>query len=637
MKILLLHSDFIEWEPKKKAIKSAEEIEKKVSNVKDVLAVFSSVEKTDEGHEKTVIEKTVKEILSVMREVKAKNVVIYPYVHLSTNPSNPATALKVLKGVEDSIKRQKVSVYRAPFGYYKRFQIAVKGHPLSELSREITPEGERSPAPAGKKEEVSEAVRKEETLKSEWYIMDVKGSIHRLRIENGAIKGFNFSKHPNLEKFAMYEMAKSRKVDKQPPHVSLMKRLELVDYESGSDPGNFRFLPKGRLVKSLLEDFVTMKTTEYGAMEVETPIMYDYEHPALKDYLNRFPARQYTIETPNKKVFLRFSACFGQFLAMHDANISYRNLPLRLYELTRYSFRVEQRGELAGLRRLRSFTMPDCHAFCRDMEESKKELLVRLDLTKGILDGIGVPLKTDAEGAIRVIRDFYEGNREFVKSVVKKIGKPVLLEMWSKQFFYFVFKYDLNFVDCLNKAAALSTDQIDVENAKRYGITYMDRDNRNKHPIILHLSPSGAIERVMYALLEKAHMESERKKNPVLPMWLSPIQVRLIPVSDRFIKQVGKIADELSKEKVRVDLDDRTESVQKRIRDSELEWVPFTVVVGEREIKSGKLAVRYRETGKVHILSKSALVKAVRKETEGMPYKPLPLPRLVSKRPTFFG
>ncbi len=630
MKILLLHSDFIEWEPKKKAIKQAEEVEKKVSNVKDVLVVFSAVEKTDEGKEKIIIEKTSKEIANVMKEVKAKNVVVYPYVHLSTNPSSPSTALHILKGIERHLKGMKVNVYRAPFGYYKRFQISVKGHPLSELSREITPGSE-------KEGEISEAVRKEETLRSEWYVMDTKGKIHKLRVEKGEVRGFDFSKHRNLEKFALYEMAKSRKVDKQPPHVSLMRKLELVDYEEGSDPGNFRFLPKGRLIKGLLEQYVTRKTIDYGAMEVETPIMYDYEHPALKDYLNRFPARQYTIETPNKKVFLRFSACFGQFLMSKDANISYRNLPLRLYELTRYSFRVEQRGELAGLRRLRSFTMPDCHALCRDTEQAKEELLKRLDLSKEILEGIGVPLKENLEPGLRVVRDFFDKNRDFFRAVVKKMGKPVLLEMWDRQFFYFVFKYDLNFVDCLDKAAALTTDQIDVENAERYGITYMDKDNTYKHPIILHLSPSGAIERVMYALLEKAHKETEKGKNPVLPLWLSPTQVRFIPVSEKFLKQTEKIAEEIAKENIRVDVDDRNESVEKKIRDAEMEWVPFSVVVGERELKGGKLATRFRETGKVKELSKSSLVKMIKERTKGFPHSPLPLPRLLTKRPTFVG
>jgi len=630
MKILLLHSDFIEWEPKEKAISQAEEVEKKVSNVKEVLVVFSAVEKTDEGKEKTIVENATKEIIDVANEVKAKNIVIYPYVHLTKNPSSPSTALAVLKEVENKIKSNGFSVYRAPFGYYKRFTISVKGHPLSELSREITAE-------TGGKEEVSKALEKEKEIRSEWYIMDTNGELHKITIEGNEIKGFDFTNYKNLEKFARYEMMKSRVVDKEPPHIRLMRKLELVDYEEGSDPGNLRFLPKGRLIKSLLEEYVTKKMIEYGAMEVETPLMYDYEHPVLKEYLNRFPARQYTIQTPNKRVFLRFSACFGQFLMAKDANISYRNLPLRMYELTRYSFRVEQRGELAGLRRLRAFTMPDCHAICKDVEQAKEELLLRLELAKEVLSEVGIPPEKDLEAAVRVVKDFYEENKDFIKKFVKKIGKPVLLEMWNKQFFYFVFKYEFNFVDALEKAAALSTDQIDIENAKRYGIMYMDSDNTKKYPVILHLSPSGAIERVMYALLEKAYMEIEKKKNPVFPLWLSPTQVRFIPVSDKFLKHAEKIAKKFADENIRVDVDDRKESVQKKIRDAEVEWVPFSVVIGEREVKSKKLAVRFRETGEVKKLSENGLIKLIKKQTDGKPFKALSLPLFISKRPTFIG
>jgi threonyl-tRNA synthetase len=176
-----------------------------------------------------------------------------------------------------------------------------------------------------------------------------------------------------------------------------------------------------------------------------------------------------------------------------------------------------------------------------------------------------------------------------------------------------------------------------VENAKRYGITYMDSDNTDKTPVILHLSPSGAIERVMYSLLEKAHADSMKGKRPVFPLWLSPTQIRFIPVSDKFAKQTEKIADEFSKEDIRFDVDDRSESVQKKIREAEKEWVPFMVVVGEKEIKERKLSVRFRETAEVKKMSNKTLIEMVKNRTEGKPYKPLPLPKLMSKRPTFIG
>jgi threonyl-tRNA synthetase len=184
-----------------------------------------------------------------------------------------------------------------------------------------------------------------------------------------------------------------------PPHVPLMKKLEIADYELGSDPGNIRWYPKGRLIKSLLEQFVTSKMSEYGAMEVETPVMYDFQHPSLADYLNRFPARQYLLKSEDKELFLRFAACFGQFLMLHDAQFSYKQTPLKLYELTRYSFRREKSGEVVGLRRLRAFSMPDCHAFCTDLEQAKKEFIIRFKLSAQILEGIGLS-KDDYETAI---------------------------------------------------------------------------------------------------------------------------------------------------------------------------------------------------------------------------------------------
>ncbi len=634
MKLLLIHSDFIEYEAKKKALKSAEDIDSKEPvRVEEVLVAFCSVEKKDEKAKKGIISNSVEEILKVYDQVKAKNIVIYPFVHLSHEPSSPAAGLEVVKGIEESLAKKGHKVKRSPFGWYKAFDIKCKGHPLAELSREVSAEGTKE----GEDDEVSEALKKEAELKSQWFIVDTKGVFHKVSMKNGKVSGFDLSKHPKLEKLAMYEMEKSREVKEQPPHIKLMRKLELVDYEEGSDPGHFRYFPKGKMVKSLLEDWVTANMLKYGAMEVETPIMYDFEHPALKDYINRFPARQYSIQTPNKRTFLRFAACFGQFLMTHDSSVSYRNLPLRLYEMTRYSFRVEQRGELAGLRRLRAFTMPDCHAVCKDVPQAKKEMMRRFDVSRDIQNGIGLNVD-DMELSVRILESFNKEHPEHLKDTVKRWGKPALVEMWNKQFFYFIFKQEWNFIDALDKAACLTTDQIDVENASRYGLKYTDTDNTRKEPLILHLSPSGSIERVMYALLEKAHMQQVSGKHPVFPLWLAPTQVRLCPVSDKFMKDVEKVADEFERENIRVDIDDRMESIGKKIRDAETEWVNMIAVIGEKELKSGKIAVRFRkDNGKVSEMTKSGIVKLVKKETEGFPLRPLPVPRLLTKRPVFFG
>ena len=624
MKLLLIHADWMEYRALEKT-KMAEDIgDKAGERLEEVLVVFTSVEAGDYTNLEPVIKKASDEIAGVANSVKAERILVYPYAHLSPNLAKPDEAIPVLDELVKSIAQLGFEVKRAPFGWYKEFNIKCKGHPLSELSKEIHGE---------EKEEVSKALVSEKKAFSKWFVIEPDGTTHEIKIEDGEVKGYDFSKFQNLRKFCFYEMAKARAAEREPPHVSLMQRLELVDYEPASDPGNFRYYPKGRLIKKLLEEFVSAKVRETGGMEVETPIMYDFEHPSLKKYLHRFPARQYTIQTPDKKVFLRFAACFGQFLIMHNAKVSYKHLPMRLYELTRYSFRVEQRGELAGLRRLRSFTMPDCHSFCADVEMAKQELVSRFELSREILSGIGFEIPDDLELALRVTKDFYQEHGDVVRELVRRWGKPALMEMWDERFFYFVFKYEWNFVDALDKASALNTDQIDVENAERYGITYTGEDGKEHYPLILHQSPSGAIERVIYALLEKQFMKSERGEKAEFPLWLSPTQVRFVPVSSQYVDDCVRIAKALG---CRADVDDRDETVGKRIRDAEREWVNIIAVYGDKEKASGKLNLRLR-TGETLEMTSDELKKYIHERIAGYPYIGLTLPLLLSKRPIFRG
>jgi threonyl-tRNA synthetase len=365
--------------------------------------------------------------------------------------------------------------------------------------------------------------------------------------------------------------------------------------------------------------------------------MYDFNHPSLKSYLNRFPARQYVLKSEDKELFLRFAACFGQFLMAHDAQFSYKQMPIKLYELTRYSFRREKSGEVVGLKRLRAFTMPDCHAFCTDIEQAKKEFMIRFNLCIDVLNNIGL-VKDDYEIAMRFTKDFYAEHKDFITELATAFGKPILAEVWNERFFYFALKWDLNFIDNQDKAAALSTDQIDVENAKRYEITFVDEKGEKQYPLILHCSPSGAIERDIYALLEKAYREQMAGKAPMLPLWLSPTQVRLIPISDKFLDKMEELATQISAHCIRVDIDDSASTLQKKIREAEQEWVPYIIVVGDKEIESGMLSVREREfKGQQQNMTTEQLIAKVSEKIAGKPFKPLPLPMYLSKRPQFHG
>jgi len=612
MRVLQLHCDSIEYTPIKKEIKSAEEIEPKKTILEEVVVCFVAVENDDDS---TVGKTAIGEIQESMKKIGCKKLLLYPYAHLSSDLASPNTGLSILKEMESSAID--ISVTRAPFGWTKAFSIKVKGHPLAESSKVFSKDSS--------KEKTSTALESESKIKSYWYIMTLDGKMEE-------IEKFNFSDHKQLEILAKYESAKKRSVDEPPPHVNLMKKLAIADYEPASDSGNMRFYPNGRLIKSLIEQYVTDKIRDYGGVEVETPIMYDSYHPSMKSYFNRFPARQYSIDSEGKHLFLRFAACFGQFLMASDFQLSYKNLPYKLYELTRYSFRREQSGELVGLRRLRAFTMPDCHAFCKDIPQAIDEFRKRFDLSREVLSGLGIE-ENDYEVGIRFTEDFYNKNKELIKQMVTKVGKPVLVEMWKEKFFYFVLKWEFNFIDNLGKASALSTDQIDIENAKRYGITFTDEKNEQQNPIILHNSPSGAVERVIYALLEKFAKQIKEGKRPQFPLWLAPTQVRLIPLKDDFLEFASELANKLTEQNIRVDIDDRNDTIGKRIRDAEKEWISYVLVIGEKEVNTPSLSVRDRTTGDVRQLSTEDFVKEIKDVTSGKPVSKLNSAVMLSQRP----
>ena len=620
MKILLLHSDYIEYEVKGKAIKNPEELKKRNDRMEEALVALIAVERKDEKNLEGAIEAGCEEIEKVAEEIKVDNIMLYPYAHLSSDLARPKQAMDVLRGMEERL-RERYNVKRAPFGWYKAFRISCKGHPLSELSRDVTPKKEKT------------AVEREKEVTSSWYILTPDGKL--IDAED-----FDYTNYPELKKLYDYESKGTRRVTKEPEHIKIMRRLELVDYEESSDSGNFRWYPKGRLIKTLLERYVTEICRELGGMQVETPIMYDLDHPALSEYVKKFPARQYIVRSDDKDFFLRFAACFGQYMIAKDMTISYRNLPLRLYELTHYSFRREQSGELSGLRRLRTFTMPDMHTLCLDMKQARDEFRRQFEASMKWMRSLNL----DYEVAIRFVKDFYEENKDFARELVRLVGKPALVEIWDERYFYFVMKFEFNIIDTTDKASALSTVQIDVENAKRFGITYIDRDGKERYPYILHASISGSIDRCLYALLEREAMKIKRGEKPMLPLWLSPIQLRFIPVGKeyvddckRFLKEIERISDNIE---VRADIDDREESVSKKIRDAEREWIPIIIVVGEEERRSGRFKPRLRRDSlkmDKDTYSLNDIYRIIEREVRGYPQEKLPFSPLVSERARFSG
>ena len=623
MRILELDVDKIAFSPVKAEAELHDEVELKEIMVSDALVVLVSVEK---GDDESAADSAIEDISKFMENLKRKRIVVYPYAHLSSDLSSPKDAKKIIEYMYEKLG-SKYGAVKAPFGWNKKLMLDIKGHPLAEQARSFVPSGNKGKQ---KNEEESQALKEEDKVVSTWYILDENGKLW-------PYSEFDFSKSVNLKKFADYEIKKVRTYNTEPPHIAHMKRLQLVGYEPGSDPGNFRYYPNGKLVKSLLENYVTSRVVSYGAVEVETPIMYDYAHPALKEYLHRFPARHYVLKSDDKEYFLRFSADFGQFLMAHDATISYKHLPFRFYELTRYSFRREKSGELTGLKRLRAFSMPDMHTLCADLDQAMSEFKQQFRFCIDVLKGIGIGMDK-YEAAFRFTEGFWKEDADFIKEIVsKELKKPALIEMWNFRYAYFDPKFEFNVIDSADKASSLATVQIDHENGERYGMSYVDKSGDKKYPIVLHCSPSGAIERVIYALLELASVDEANQKVPALPLWITPTQVRILPISEKFTAQAVEIAGVFVKSGIRADVDDTDNTLNKKIMNAEKEWVPYICVVGEKEIANGTVAVRIRaEKDKKSVsMPVSELAESINEATIGMPKAPLTVNMLLSKRPYF--
>lgn len=607
MRILLIHSDYLNYNVKNKT-PVAEEIEdaKKQGAFDESLVVFTAVEKDDENNPQGIVKNLVKEVIKTNDQVKAENIVLYPYAHLSSSLSSPKVAVQVLKGAEEALNAEGLNVKRVPFGWYKAFEISCKGHPLSELSRTITAEGEDE-------EEV-------EKKPSSWSILDGDKIID--------IDDFKFE-NDQLEKLVSYELGTGASDAGEPPHVKLMREKELCDYESASDVGNLKWFPKGRLVRDLLADYVYNLVVDQGAMPIETPIFYDLDNEAINVHAAKFGERQYRTDT-KKNLMLRFACCFGAFRVMADPFITWKNLPAKLYELSTYSFRFEKKGEVVGLKRLRAFTMPDFHSFCADMESTLEEFSKQTDMCIQT----GVDLDVNYEIIFRATKDFYDENKDWMYSIGKKIGKPVLLEILPERKHYWSCKIDFAAIDYLGRPIENPTVQIDVESGKRFDITYLGEDGKEHYPTILHCSPTGSIERVICSLLEKTAIELDEKA-PMLPTWLSPIEVRIITVGEDHKDFANELYDKINAENIRVDVDDRDESVGKKIRNAATEWIPYIFVVGDNEKESGVFSVTVRETGEKVDMTVDELIKEVLDKTKGMPYRGLPLPKDISTRINF--
>ncbi len=654
MRLLLIHADNFSYSLTGKT-PMAEKIDIDVhenNSFNDALVVFSTVESLDADEPDEIIASAFLEIKKLYYELKPPAIIIYPYAHLSNHLGRPSDAVKILDELKNKLENElpDVRIERAPFGWYKSFSIACKGHPLSESSRHIISSSSlENKINKIDNKDIKQAKSKNrediaKEIESNFFILNPDGSEILIDINDKKILDSKvLNNYPSLKKFIAFEEFKVKE-GVEPPSVEAMRHLEIADHEENSDSGHLRLYPKGTLLYKLISDWAEeVALVKLKCMEIETPLIYNWNKPDIKGQGESFHERHYTIMVPDEKIkddsnlggfdrtkefVLRFAGDFGLFSMLKDAKISYKQLPLRFYEYSK-SFRYERSGELSGLRRLRAFTMPDIHSFCLNIEEGFNEYQELYRQYSDLADAINIEYAV----VFRIVQEYYDKYKDKLVSLLKYSKKPALIETLSKMKHYWALKHEFQGIDSIGGSCQLSTVQLDVADAERYGINFVNEKGEKEGCIICH-SSVGTIERWMYLLLE----EALKKDIPVLPLWLSVTQVRIIPVSEKYIEYGIELMKNISSFKIRVDIDDRAFSMGKKIMFAEEDWVPYILVVGEKEKTSNLLSVRNRYQDRKTInMTKNSLVKEILAQTKDLPFRNLNVADTLSKRPIFVG
>ena len=415
------------------------------------------------------------------------------------------------------------------------------------------------------------------------------------------IYGVAFSSKKELEKYLnMIEEAKKR------DHRKLGRELKLFEIMD-EGPGFPFFLPKGVILKNILIDYWRKLHNESGYVEIETPIMLNKELWIRSGHWDHYKENMYTSMIDNKEFALKPMNCPGGMLVYKSEGHSYRDLPLRVGELGRVH-RHEISGALHGLMRVRAFTQDDAHIFMLP-DQIKSEILGVIKLIDEVYDTLGfkynVELSTRPEDSMGSDEEWNMAERS-LKEALDEGGLDYKINEGDGAFYGP--KIDFHIEDSLGRSWQCGTIQLDFQLPQRFELEYIGSDGGKHRPIVIHRVIFGSIERFIGILIE--HFAGK------FPVWLSPIQVKVLPISDSFMEYGHEVIDKLRKYGIRCEIDNRSEKIGYKIREARNERVPYMIIVGEKEKNHGNISLRSRDMGEEGSTSLEEFITRVLKEDQ---------------------
>lgn len=566
MRILQEHVEFIEYEPVKKEITQAEEAEKKKVRIDELVVLFTSVEN---GDDEQVARRAIEGVKEFLRGLGVNRILIYPYAHLSQNLAKPSAALDVLRKMESFAKESGIETHRSPFGWNKAFQIKVKGHPLAEQSRAYTGAGAQpmvvgAPAVEHQRREMTEG----EML---------------ARVKKSAFAGL-----PETD------------------HRIIGERLDLFSFQEPS-PGMVYWHDKGVKLRNILIGFIRAELAKRNYEEISTPALANTVLWRVSGHSEHYKDNMFLTKLGDEELGIKPMNCPSTFLVYKSRRWSFRELPVR-YAIFDPLYRNELSGVASGLFRVKVLTQDDAHVIATE-DQAEKELADMLDLMKKVYSVFNLEYKVK----ISTRPDEYMGSDEeweratkTLVRVVKAMGLPY--EIKEKEGNFYAPKIDVDIKDSLGREWQCGTFQLDLQMPKRFKLSYTGSDGKEHTPVVLHRTIIGSLERFIGVMLE--HYKG------ALPVWLSPVQAKVIPLSDEHKEYSEKMLSFLTEAGVRVEGDFESGTMGAKIRNAQLLKIPYMLVIGKKEEDSKTIAVRTRDGKVQYSVKPEEFVRELRTKVE---------------------
>lgn len=691
MKILAIHADYLKFEAKKEAIKNPEQIDQAKDEMKECLVVFMAVEKPDEDNPSNIKEQLLDHVKDIAGKVQTKNIVLYPYAHLSSNLGSPKVAQALLQEAHADLAKDGFEVKHAPFGWYKAFEISCKGHPLSELSREITVGTAKKVAPKDKPFEKEEKTLSEDekvNLSAAFVVAkafkeafpkaafggigfyqekayldianvkvkadDLKQFENRVKkllkqeheINKGAIDGdlqqeiakdlnekeafvcdnisllstYNDAFTKSTKSIAAFKFMESasaywknnaandqltrvyfvafderKKLDEylakleeaeKRDHRKLGEQLQLFSMQKEAAGMPF-FHDRGMYIYRQLERFMIDEMTKLEYEFIKTPLIMNKSLWLQSGHWDHYKENMYFTNVDGQESAVKPMNCPGHILVYKNKPHSYKELPIKAGEFG-LVHRHELSGVLSGLFRVRCFTQDDAHVFCT-IEQLQDQIKELIGLVQTVYSAFGftyhLELSTKPAKAMgdQKIWDLAE---KALADAMNALSLDFKINPGDGAFYGP--KIDCHVKDALGRSWQCGTIQVDFSMPEKFDVSYEGADGKKHRPVMLHRAIYGSFERFFGILVE--HFAGK------FPLWLSPVPVQLVTVTDRSVPFAEEVVKKLKAAGiVRASMDARAETLGKKIREAQLDKTNYIITVGDKEVEEQTLAIRSRD------------------------------------------